>query len=67
MTKLEQQYLNEFEDLELITEHRFQSMNLEQARKHRNDGEMFEREYQSEFKYTKMLEEEILRRMKGGK
>lgn len=67
MTKLEQQYLNEFEDLELITEHRFQSMTLEQMRKRRSDGEMFEREYQSEFKYTKMLEEEILRRIKGDK
>lgn len=66
MTKLEQ-YVKEFEDLDLITEHRFQSMNLEQARMHRNDGEMFEREYQSNFKYTKMLEQEILRRMKGDK
>lgn len=56
MTKLEQ-YVKEFEDLDLITEHRFQSMNLEQARMHRNDGEMFEREYQSNFKYTKMLEQ----------
>lgn len=66
MTKLEQ-YVQEFEDLELITEHRFQSMTLEQMRKRRSDGEMFEREYQSEFKYTKMLEEEILRRMKWDK
>lgn len=66
MTKLEQ-YVKEFEDLELITEHRFQSMNLEQARKHRSYGENSERRYQSELKYTKMLEEEILRRMKGDK
>lgn len=66
MTKLED-YVKEMEDYDLITEHRFQSMNLEQARMKRNNGEMFEREYQSEFKYTKILEEEILRRMKGNK
>lgn len=65
MTKLEQ-YVKEFEDFELITEHRFQSMNLEIKRKHRNYGVNFEKEYQSDLKYTKLLEEEILRRIKGG-